>query len=199
MVVTIFHKPLLERFVKSFCIEANISGSYDTIVVVFPVSSTRLKEVSFLCDRNYSKRVVIFESIVKNLSIRYDNWIRAFHPTDEVISNYIKSSNKNIHLEVITIDVTNGNEFYLQKEVVKHLKKSGYKRVVLVEEAYCAKTTKYIFNKLGKRNGLKFDVFSIADRDIIDEWWKNENGLLAFSYCFFSYLHVLISSIFAGL
>lgn len=196
--IVAFHKPILESFAKKLLIvNSNVTKNSDAIIYIPSISSCRYKEIKYLYDNNYSKKIIIIDTVSKVASFYFSKKEEAFLSTKDTILNYInkKEEDKDITIKTLTFKASNSDGFYLQREIIKYIKSANLKKIIIVEAPYFANATQDIFSKLNKEKDIKIEVFSKLDKNIIDTWWKKEVGLLHFFYALYSILHVKISSI----
>jgi len=191
-----FHKPILESFAKQLLKTNSITKNSDAIIYIPSISSCRYKEIKYLYDNNYSKKIIIVNTTQKDASFYYSRKKDVFYSDKyKILNNINKDKNDITDIKTLTFKASKIDAFYLQKEIVKYIKKSKFKKVIIVEAPYFASATQFIFSKLNKDKNIKIEVFSILDKDTINTWWKKEKGLLYFFSALYSIVHVRTSSL----
>jgi len=193
LLTAIFHKPILELFANQFFQENNIMKNSDAIIYIPSISNCTYEEIKYLYDNNYSKKIIIIKLADKETSSNLSRKEEVFLSTKDIVLNYINKKEKDVDIKVLTFKTSKTDGFYLQKKIIKYIKKAKLKKVIIVEAPYFAKATKCIFSSLNRDKNLKIEVFSMLNKNIVSMWWKKEKGLLYFFNALYSLIHVKIS------
>jgi len=189
IIVFLNYKNILNHIAEQLTV-VNITDfkkNYEVIIYIPSISSCRYDELKYLYNNKYSENIIIIKPFISSEEIERD----ALHSIEKIVANYIGKDS--INITTIKFKIKKNDGFYVQRRVFEYINQKNYKKVLIVEAPYFVKATKYIFDKLNEKQKVKIDIYSSIDKEIINNWWSNEKGLIFFFNALYSALQVKIS------